>query len=33
LERLRDAGFTEERPPREGWEEAFDMFRKAGMVG
>jgi nucleoside-diphosphate-sugar epimerase len=33
LERVRDAGFTEERPPREGWEEAFDMFRKAGMVG
>lgn len=33
LERLRKAGFVEERPPRKGWEEAFDMFRKAGMIG
>ncbi|KAF1965513.1 hypothetical protein BU23DRAFT_584972 [Bimuria novae-zelandiae CBS 107.79] len=33
LERLREAGFEEERPPREGWEEAFEMFRRAGMIG
>lgn len=32
LERLRGAGFEEERKPEEGWLEAFDMFKKAGMI-
>lgn len=33
LQRLRDAGFTEEKRPEDGWLEAFDMFKKAGMIG
>lgn len=33
LKRLRDAGFDEERRPEDGWWEAFDMFKKAGMIG
>ncbi|KAJ4296560.1 hypothetical protein N0V90_006605 [Kalmusia sp. IMI 367209] len=33
LERLRTAGFAEESAPREGWTEAFNLFKKAGMVG
>jgi hypothetical protein len=32
LKRLRDAGFEDERRPEEGWWEAFDMFKKAGMI-
>lgn len=32
LERLRSAGFREERRPEEGWWEAFEMFKKAGMI-
>jgi hypothetical protein len=33
LGRLRDAGFREEVGPEMGWWEAFEMFRKAGMIG
>jgi len=32
LEKLRAAGFEEERPPQEGWWEAFELFRLAGMI-
>ncbi|KAF2190411.1 hypothetical protein K469DRAFT_721261 [Zopfia rhizophila CBS 207.26] len=32
LKRLREAGFEEERKPEEGWWEAFEMFKKAGMI-
>jgi hypothetical protein len=32
LDRLRKAGFEEERKPEDGWLEAFDMFRKARMI-
>jgi hypothetical protein len=32
LERLRGAGFEEEKKPEEGWWEAFEMFKKAGMI-
>ncbi|KAF2647313.1 hypothetical protein K491DRAFT_772528 [Lophiostoma macrostomum CBS 122681] len=32
LRRLRDAGFDEERRPEDGWWEAFEMFKKAGMI-
>jgi nucleoside-diphosphate-sugar epimerase len=32
VQRLRSAGFEEERRPEEGWWEAFDMFKKAGMI-
>jgi len=32
LKRLRDAGFDEERGPQEGWWEAFELFKKAGMI-
>ena len=32
LGRLRGTGWGEEREMIEGWREAFDMFRKAGMV-
>ncbi|KAF2646054.1 hypothetical protein P280DRAFT_414972 [Massarina eburnea CBS 473.64] len=32
LERLRETGFTEESAPKEGWLEAFEMFRKGGMI-
>jgi hypothetical protein len=32
LERLRGAGFKEERRPEEGWWEAFEMFKRAGMI-
>ncbi|CAO2649851.1 Nn.00g011430.m01.CDS01 [Neocucurbitaria sp. VM-36] len=32
LKRLRDAGFDEERRPEEGWWEAFELFRRAGMI-
>ncbi|KAI5455960.1 hypothetical protein BGZ63DRAFT_397180 [Mariannaea sp. PMI_226] len=31
-ERLRAVGFTEERPPIEGWIEAFNKFREAGII-
>jgi hypothetical protein len=33
LVRLRKAGFAEERKPERGWWEAFDMFKRAGMIG
>lgn len=33
LDRARNAGFTQERNPEEGWLEAFAMFRKARMIG
>ncbi|KAJ0167566.1 hypothetical protein CTA2_1851 [Colletotrichum tanaceti] len=32
LERLRTVGFTEERDPVEGWLEAFEKFREAGII-
>lgn len=32
LDRLREAGFREEKRPEEGWWETFEMFRKAGMI-
>lgn len=32
LDRLREAGFKERRDPVTGWLEAFDMFRKAGLI-
>jgi hypothetical protein len=32
LERLRNAGFTEEKRPEEGWWEAFEMFKRASMI-
>lgn len=32
LGRLRSAGYEEERKPIEGWREAFELFRRAGMV-
>jgi hypothetical protein len=32
LKRLRDAEFKEERRPQDGWSEAFDMFKRAGMI-
>ncbi|PSN63645.1 hypothetical protein BS50DRAFT_499514 [Corynespora cassiicola Philippines] len=32
VERLRKAGFNEVRRPEVGWWEAFDMFKKAGMI-
>lgn len=32
LDRLKEAGFCEERWPIEGWREAFELFRRAGMV-
>jgi hypothetical protein len=32
LDRLREAGFGEERLPEEGWWESFEMFKKAGMI-
>lgn len=32
LKRLRQAGFNEERQPLDGWREAFEMFKKAGML-
>jgi hypothetical protein len=31
-ERLRGVGFTEQRDPVEGWLEAFERFRKAGII-
>jgi hypothetical protein len=33
LNRLMDAGFEEERRPEQGWWDAFEMFKKAGMIG
>lgn len=33
LQRLKNAGFGEERKPEEGWWDAFEMFRRAGMIG
>lgn len=33
LKRLRDAGFEEEVRPEEGWWDAFEMFKSAGMIG
>lgn len=30
--RLRSVGFTEQRAPLEGWLEAFEKFRKAGII-
>eukprot|EP00914_Ancora_sagittata_P003402 GHVO01007078.1.p2 GENE.GHVO01007078.1~~GHVO01007078.1.p2 ORF type:complete len:209 (+),score=21.31 GHVO01007078.1:656-1282(+) len=33
LARLRDAGFKEEAKPEVGWWKAFEMFKKAGMIG
>jgi hypothetical protein len=32
LERVRNAGFMEEKRPEEGWWEAFKMFKRAGMI-
>ncbi|OSS43527.1 hypothetical protein B5807_11868 [Epicoccum nigrum] len=32
LGRLKGAGYEEERRPVEGWREAFELFKKAGMV-
>jgi hypothetical protein len=32
LKRLRQAGFNQERQPINGWTEAFELFKKAGMV-
>lgn len=32
LERLRGLGFLEERDPAEGWLEAFDKFKAAGII-
>ncbi|KAF2994480.1 hypothetical protein E8E13_001102 [Curvularia kusanoi] len=32
LARLRQAGFNEERRPIDGWVEAFELFKRAGMV-
>lgn len=32
LKRLRQAGLREERRPIDGWIEAFDLFKRAGMV-
>ncbi|OHF00630.1 hypothetical protein CORC01_03947 [Colletotrichum orchidophilum] len=32
LQRLRSVGFTEERDPIEGWLEAFEKFREAGII-
>jgi hypothetical protein len=32
LERLRGAGLREEKRPEEGWWDAFEMFRRAGMI-
>jgi hypothetical protein len=32
LGRLRQAGYGEEMRPVEGWREAFELFKKAGMV-
>ncbi|KAF6822743.1 sirq protein [Colletotrichum plurivorum] len=32
LDRLRSVGFTEERDPVDGWLEAFDKFREAGII-
>lgn len=32
LSRLRKAGYHEEREPIQGWREAFELFKKAGMV-
>lgn len=32
LKRLREAGFTEETRPEEGWWQAFEMFKRAGMI-
>lgn len=32
VDRLRSIGFTEERDPVEGWLEAFEKFRKAGII-
>jgi hypothetical protein len=32
LERLRDAGWKEERRPEEGWWEAFEMFKRVGII-
>lgn len=32
LDRLRGAGFDEEREPENGWWNTFEMFKKAGMI-
>ncbi|EQB43278.1 hypothetical protein CGLO_18089 [Colletotrichum gloeosporioides Cg-14] len=32
LERLRSVGFSDERDPTEGWLEAFNKFREAGII-
>jgi hypothetical protein len=32
LKRVRDAGFDEGKRPEEGWWEAFEQFKKAGMI-
>lgn len=32
LSKIRAAGFEEEKRPEEGWWEAFEMFKKAGMI-
>jgi hypothetical protein len=32
LDRLRSSGFKEERDPVEGWLEAFQGFRRAGLI-
>lgn len=32
LKRLREVGFVEEKGPEEGWWQAFEMFKKAGMI-
>ena len=33
LERLKSAGWQEERRPEDGWYEAFERFRSARMIG
>ncbi|KAH7377360.1 hypothetical protein BKA66DRAFT_572159 [Pyrenochaeta sp. MPI-SDFR-AT-0127] len=33
LNRLRDAGFQEENRPEQGWWDAFERFKRAGMIG
>lgn len=32
MTKLRSVGFIEEVDPKESWKQAFDMFKKAGMI-
>ncbi len=32
MSKLRSIGFTEEVDPGESWKQAFDMFKRAGMI-